>query len=138
MKSLFDRLAIKTTWLIACTSLFLAFASTNVLAAKAIQNIDSSPISSSRFLSIEEVERAIIEGCRVRGWQPSVIAPGQIEAVLYIRSHVARVDIPFTTESYSIFYKDSINLDYKNGKIHRNYNKWVLNLNKDIQSKIPY
>ena len=138
MKSNSDGFAITTPWLITCTSLFLVFASSNALAAKAIQNIESSPITSSRVLSIEDVERAIIEGCRVRGWLPSSIAPGQIEAVLYIRSHVAKVDIPFTTKNYSILYKDSVNLDYKNGKIHRNYNKWVQNLNRDIQSKIPY
>jgi hypothetical protein len=58
--------------------------------------------------------------------------------VLYIRSHVATVDIYFGTTSYSIIYKDSVNLDYKDGRIHRNYNKWVQNLNSDIQSKIPY
>ena len=103
-----------------------------------IQNIENSPITSTQQLSMADVERAIIEGARVRGWQPGVVAPGHIEAVLYIRSHVAKVDILFDTKSYSITYKDSTNLDYKNGRIHRNYNKWVQNLNNDIQSKIPY
>jgi hypothetical protein len=89
-------------------------------------------------LALSDVERAVIEGARVRDWQPRVLEPGHIEAVLYIRSHVAKVDIHFDTESFSITYKDSVNLDYKNGRIHRNYNKWVQNLNNDIQSKIPY
>ena len=103
-----------------------------------IINIENSPISSNQVLSMEDVERAIVQGCRVRGWQPRLVEPGHIEAVLYIRSHVAKVDIRFDTKTYSIKYKDSTNLKYKNGRIHRNYNKWVQNLNNDIQSKIPY
>ena len=103
-----------------------------------ILNIENSPINSTQELTVDDVERAIIEGARVRGWQPRVVEPGHIEAVLYIRSHVAKVDIYFGTTSYSINYKDSVNLDYKDGRIHRNYNKWVQNLNSDIQSKIPY
>ena len=103
-----------------------------------ILNIENSPINSTQELTVDDVERAIIEGARVRGWQPRVVEPGHIEAVLYIRSHVATVDIYFGTTSYSINYKDSVNLDYKDGRIHRNYNKWVQNLNSDIQSKIPY
>lgn len=138
MKSVFKRSKIKSKLVMVCSSLFLAFASNNAVADKVIQDIENSPINSSKALAIEEVERAIIEGCRVRGWQASVIAPGHIEAVLHIRSHVAKVDIPFTTKNYSILYKDSVNLDYKDGKIHRNYNKWVQNLNRDIQSKVPY
>jgi len=103
-----------------------------------ILNIENSPVNSTQELTVDDVERAIIEGARVRGWQPRVVEPGHIEAVLYIRSHVATVDIYFGTTSYSINYKDSVNLDYKDGRIHRNYNKWVQNLNSDIQSKIPY
>lgn len=110
----------------------------SALAKPYIQNIENSPITSTQSLSMSDVEKAIIEGSRVRGWQPRVIGPGHIEAVLYIRSHVAKVDIHFDTKAYSITYKDSVNLDYKNGRIHRNYNKWVRNLNNDIQSKIPY
>lgn len=119
--------------------LFLvAFSGTVYAKAPLIQNIDHSPITSSQSLTMEDVEKAIIEGARVRGWQAQVLKPGHIEAVLYVRSHVAKVDIRFDTKNYSISYKDSVNLDYKNGRIHRNYNKWVMNLNSDIQSKIPY
>ena len=124
----------------ALLGLFLSLlvAPTSTLARTDILNIENSPITSTQPLSLLDVERAIIEGSRVRGWQPRVIEPGHIEAVLYIRSHTAKVDIHFDTKAYSITYKDSFNLDYKNGRIHRNYNKWVRNLNSDIQSKIPY
>lgn len=116
----------------------LMFSNAAFAAPPLIVNIENSPITSNQVLTIMDVERAIVQGCRVRGWQPRVIEPGHIEAVLYIRSHVAKVDIRFDTKTYSIKYKDSTNLDYRNGRIHRNYNKWVQNLNNDIQSKIPY
>ena len=127
-----------------CTMLLGALLSLLVISTSAnakapfILNIENSPVNSTQELTVDDVERAIIEGARVRGWQPRVVEPGHVEAVLYIRSHVATVDIYFGTTSYSITYKDSVNLDYKDGRIHRNYNKWVQNLNSDIQSKIPY
>ena len=69
----------------------------------------------------------------MRGWIVKKIEPGQLEATIYVRSHMAQVTIDYTASGYSIRYKDSTNLGYKDGKIHRNYNKWVQNLNMDIQ-----
>jgi hypothetical protein len=132
------RVILKGAMLLGALLSFLVISTSAYAKAPYILNIENSPINSTQELTVDDVERAIIEGARVRGWQPRVVEPGHIEAVLYIRSHVATVDIYFGTTSYSISYKDSVNLDYKNGRIHRNYNKWVQNLNSDIQSKIPY
>jgi len=129
---------LKYAMLLGALLSFLLISISANAKAPYILNIENSPINSTQEMTVADVERAIIEGARVRGWQPRVVEPGHIEAVLYIRSHVATVDIYFGTTSYSIIYKDSVNLDYKNGRIHRNYNKWVQNLNSDIQSKIPY
>jgi hypothetical protein len=129
---------LKYAMLLGALLSFLVISTSANAKAPLILNIENSPINSSQELGVADVERAIIEGAKVRGWQPRVVEPGHIEAVLYIRSHVATVDIYFGTTSYSIIYKDSVNLDYKDGRINRNYNKWVQNLNSDIQSKIPY
>ena len=50
----------------------------------------------------------------------------------------ATVDVNFDTEAFSITYKDSQNLnhDASRSEIHPNYNSWVQNLQKDIQSEI--
>jgi hypothetical protein len=126
-------------WLlkISMTVILAILAQPVVAKAPYILNIENSPITSTQQLSTADVERSIIEGGRVRGWRMSVIAPGHIEAVIYVRTHVARVDILFGTTSYSITYKGSENLDYKDGRIHRNYNKWIRNLDSDIQAAIP-
>ena len=128
-----NRILVATLALLA--SLFFTH---SAMALDAVQNMENVPITTTQDLSMMDIERAIVNGGKVRGWQSRIIEPGHIEATIHVRKHMAKVDIHYTTESYSITYKDSEALKYKNGKIHRNYNKWVQNLNNDIQAKIPY
>jgi hypothetical protein len=83
--------------------------------------------------SLEKVEKAILSASRKRGWSPRAIKPGLIEARITVRSHRATIEIPYSKNSYSIIYKDSYNLNFKNGTIHRNYNGWVTKLSVAIQ-----
>ncbi len=112
---------------IACAMLILVLAATATDARKKIVNFEKVAIPEG--LSLAQVERAITTGIVDRSWIPKVLAPGHVEAALLIRSHTAIIDIKFDESTYSITYRDSINLDYKNGKIHRSYNRWVANLN---------
>ncbi|HYN38400.1 MAG TPA: hypothetical protein VES39_04020, partial [Rhodospirillales bacterium] len=43
-----------------------------------------------------------------------------------------RFDVFFTSETYSIIYNDSRDLDFENGRIHGTYNRWVEYLKQDI------
>lgn len=64
--------------------------------------------------------------------------PGYIVATLHLREHEAVVDIIYDTQSYSILYKSSQNLQYNetNRTIHKNYNSWIRNLNVSIQREL--
>jgi hypothetical protein len=110
-------------------------------AAKPIQDLVDVPVPvrvDGTYASFDEVQRAIIKGCTVRGWTPTLVGEGQIRASILVRSrHYAEVEILFTDRTYSITYKASRNLDYneKYRKIHRNYNKWVANLSASIQQQ---
>ena len=42
------------------------------------------------------------------------------------------IDIPYSANHYRIQYRDSSGLDYKDGKIHKNYIRWVRLLDKGI------
>ena len=53
-----------------------------------------------------------------------------------MRSHRATVNIYYNEKNYSILYKDSYNLDYRNGSIHRNYNNWIVKLSRTIQNEL--
>ncbi len=103
----------------------------NAHAAKPIENVEGSSIPAG--LSDEQIAKTIQRGGAARGWVIKKVAAGHLEATIFVRSHMAKVDINYSNDSYSIRYNDSENLGYKNGKIHRNYNKWVKTLNMDIQ-----
>jgi hypothetical protein len=83
--------------------------------------------------SYDVVQKAIIKACKFRGWIPTVKEKGVIDATLRTRGHIAQINIKFDTTQYSIYYVSSENLSYKNGKIHKNYNKWIGMLSSTIQ-----
>ncbi len=120
-------LALAALLVFICTTLF----SDATHAAARIVDVEDSSIPDD--LSDEKIVKTIQRAGTVRGWVVKRIETGHLQATIFVRSHMARVDINYTANSYSIRYNDSDNLGYENGKIHRNYNKWVQNLNMDIQ-----
>jgi hypothetical protein len=85
--------------------------------------------------SIDAVRTAIITGCQTDGWTAEIIGERAIRAKLNIKNkHYAVVEIPYSESTYSIIYTSSTNLSYneKRQTIHRNYNKWVLQLSTAI------
>ena len=88
--------------------------------------------------SEDKVARAIITACARLGWVCSISAPGEIAGRLNLRSHQADVRIPYSSEAYSILYVSSENLRYDAAEntIHRNYNNWVLNLQRQINAEL--
>lgn len=104
-----------------------------------VRNVQSEPVPttlSGKQISMANVEKAIQIGARKLGWKTRVVKPGLIEANLALRTHRATVEIPYAQGEYSILYKDSANLDHADGRIHRNYNRWVANLSHAIQSEL--
>lgn len=98
---------------------------------------NSTSINNTEFQpTAQQVEKAIMLGATRYGWQPRLVEPGMIEASIMLRDHEAVVEIPYSAQSYSIHYKSSENLNYKDGEIHRNYNRWVMNLSSAIQQQL--
>ena len=101
---------------------------------KPIYNIENQSIDYT--LTMEQVEKAIIKAGVQKKWKMMVIKPGQIVGNILVRSHKARIQIDYTEKIYTITYLESNNLLYKDGKIHRNYNRWINNLDQTIQSNL--
>ncbi len=99
-----------------------------------VENIENAPVPAG--LDMQTIRNAIIDGCSTRNWVAQEIEDGYLQCTLQLRSHTAVVDINYTTEHYSITYANSVDLKYKDGKIHRNYNSWVQNLNGDINNAL--
>jgi hypothetical protein len=77
------------------------------------------------------------------GWKMKVVEPGRIVGIIFLRSHMAKIEIKYDTSSYTINYLDSENLHYQDAEsseegeatIHSNYNGWIQNLNNAIQAE---
>ena len=101
----------------------------------AVHNIENQAINYT--LTTNQVEKAILKSGVEKGWTMKVRKPGIIDANILVRGkHKAVVEINYDDKTYSITYKDSDNLLYKDGKIHRNYNKWIIYLDQRIQANL--
>ena len=68
------------------------------------------------------------------------VEPSQIQASINVRQrHLARISVDYSPFGFLIRYRDSQGLEYEDGKIHRNYNRWVNSLRAEIlhQLKLP-
>ena len=89
---------------------------------------------SGKPLSQEQVKQAIMAGAAAKTWTTTLEQDGSITATVLVRNkHSASVRIVFSSEKYSVTYKDSINLKFidkgSDGQfIHPHYNGWVNNL----------
>lgn len=103
-----------------------------------VLNVDNAPIpyTADKALGMEKIQGAIIKAGTGLGWVMRPIKPGLIEASLNQRSHQAVVTITYTENDYNIDYKSSYNLKYNGTKIHRNYNNWIIYLNKAINNQL--
>lgn len=102
--------------------------------------VDPDPIAVPPGLAAKDISKAIRMGVAQRGWVVAKDDPGKIDAVLSLRTHVARIAIAYDQKQVKINYVSSENLDYaeKDGgrKIHRNYNKWIQNVVSDISKQL--
>jgi hypothetical protein len=106
----------------------------------ALQNPANMPVlgMSGQSLEAAQVREAIIKAAKERGWVARELRPGLIDASLSVRNHVAEVEIPYDAKTYSINYKNSVNLDYdaEDKTIHNQYNNWVTYLRQSIDAQL--
>ena len=111
-------------------------------ADKRINNMIDIPISAmidGSAHSLDDVQAAIIKGCKARKWMPVLDREGLIRAKINVRNkHFAEIRIPFSARHYSIIYVSSENLDYseRQQRIHKNYNAWVIKLSQTIDQQL--
>ncbi|MEJ0036466.1 MAG: hypothetical protein WDO68_10320 [Gammaproteobacteria bacterium] len=110
-----------------------------LMGAKAVL-VDPEPVQVPAGIAAKDVAKAIKVGIIRRGWVVTKDENNQLEAVLNVRTHMAKVNIPYSAKEVTIHYVASDNLDYqeKGGVkyIHGNYIKWVRNMQSDIQREL--
>ena len=103
-----------------------------------IRNVADAPVvtGSGKPATLEQVRSSIVRAGTSLGWVMTPGDPGLVVGRLALRGHVAIVEVRYSAKDYSIKYKDSTNLDYRDGQIHKNYNGWIENLDRDIRSNM--
>lgn len=90
-------------------------------------------LPAERDISQAQLQQAIVAALEARRWQVDRVEPARIQASIDVRQrHQARVDIDYSPFGFHIRYRDSHGLDYQDGEIHRNYNRWVNSLRAEI------
>lgn len=120
-------------WLIA---LVLGFASLQAAAQRQpvpIVNHESILVErpGGKAATADQVKQAIVAaaGAGARKWTVSEPQPGVLVATYHVRTHTVTTEIRYSATTFSVKYRDSINMKYKAGEgaglIHPFYNQWV-------------
>jgi len=101
-------------------------------------NYENSPVTtvSGKKAKAEQVKKAIILAGTQKGWQMKEVKPGLLEATIFRSNLMAKININYSPDSYSITYKDSSNFRYDGTNIHKRYNHWIRLLNDQIRSQL--
>jgi hypothetical protein len=105
-----------------------------------VYEVKDAPVqtASGKALTVEQVQKAILDAGIKQTWIMTVVKPGEILGEYNVQSHTIHVTIPYTSKNYSILYKDSSNLRYDPEKrtIHVNYAKWIQRLDNEIKMRL--
>lgn len=95
---------------------------------------------SGKPATAEEIKRAFMVGGARRGWNCVDEGPDKMVCTVVVRTHTLVMNLAYEPGKYSLTYKDSINLDFKDeaGKktIHRAYVNWNTNLMNDARAEL--
>jgi hypothetical protein len=105
-----------------------------------VYEVKDAPIqtASGKPLSLAQIEKAMIDAGIKQTWIMTPVKPGEILGEYNVQSHQIHVTIPYTTDHYSILYKDSSNLRYDPTKstIHVNYQQLIERLDNVFRARL--
>lgn len=108
-----------------------------------IVNVENAPVvtGSGNVPTLAQIKQSIVAAGAIQNWKVSDAEDGKLNATLVVRGkHFMTIEIPYTTEQYSLIYKTSVNLNYEilDGVplIHPNYNKWVQTFSNNIRLEL--
>ena len=116
--------------------LTLALLLAGCASTEPVRNIANDWIGHPRPLAPAQVRAAIIQASAAQGWRITDEAMGRLEATRYAGERVAIVDLPYSATQYRIELKRAENLGAGAGAIHRDYNLWVVELDRAIRAAI--
>ncbi|PLV62112.1 hypothetical protein [Erwinia sp. B116] len=116
--------------------LAVAFAVLMLAGCSRTQPIHNVTQTLNIHYSDNQLKTAILQAGADREWVMQPVQLGVINGHLAQRGHVADIRITYSASQYQINYVASQNLLAGAGQIHRNYNRWVTNLDRQIQLRL--
>ena len=120
-------------------TLLLGLVVSGLAACSTLQPVDTPTIELPPGSAIRDpqIEQAILNALNTYRWHVGQIQPGRVQADILVRErHQAAITIDYNPRDIFIRYRSSQGLEYKNGKIHRTYNRWVKYLKLEIEHQL--
>lgn len=103
--------------------------------------VDASYTVAQAQASHIRVQSAIYTALKRRGWRLQSDNGEQIRASYNKQNrHIVNIKIDYTANRYQIEHVSSQGMKYnpKKNTIHRNYNRWIANLERDINADLSF
>ena len=98
--------------------------------------------ADGKTLPMEQVKTAVLMGIQDKGWNIEEWTDGGVTAKIVVRGkHTVVISIAYSTDHFSLYYRDSDNMLYKEKEdgskvIHKNYNRWAEQLVSAIRNRL--
>lgn len=116
------------------TSVLILLASCQTVPVYTVENAEIFTASGKKP-TLAQVRTAIRRAAVSKTWKVKELNPNTLVARVGKKTIAVVVTIEFTTDRYSIKYRDSKNLSYKDGMIRSRYNSWVTKLRARIEER---
>jgi hypothetical protein len=94
------------------------------------------PPAAGKTLTMDQVARAIVAAGTRRQWEIEPVRAGELMGTLRLRAHLAVISIRHDTSTFSITFVRGENILHEGDEIHRNYNNWIHNLEREITAEL--
>ena len=101
-----------------------------------VREVINAPVMTTEQYTVKDVNNAIVRAGESIGWSMKQVRPGLIIGTIFVRNHMAKIEIKYTKKTFSIYYKDSAGLKYDGTNIHGSYNNWIKNLEHHINLQL--
>lgn len=122
-------------------ALFLAAALLAGCSTSAPLLTTTQTLDAGKSVSSGQMQTAIYQSLQRYGWQMDSDDGSTIMAHYNKHDrHIAVIRIDYSAHRFSIRHQSSEGLNYNEQRntIHRNYNRWIQNLEQDIRSRISF
>lgn len=107
-----------------------------VLTSCTTRQLVTLPDRSFVGLSSEQVKQCIVRVAVRRYWSVIKQEPGLVQIKYVTTEHVVVLNVFYSADHYKLEVDDETTLLYEDGRVHRNLNRWLKRLDRDIAKRI--